>query len=274
MGPKQFISELLCAPGTSQRGCNDFAKYGPLKASAYAHHPYTKDLPPTSIDTQHPDSITMANFNDLGTLLDQISQQTGNIAPGMKLISTEFGFETNPPDPFAKTTPEQQAQYNQIGDYLTFLNPRVIGNTQFLLRDVKPNKRHAKGSKAYWSTYQSGLYTSGNTPKPAAQAYAFPFLVYNTSDITPQNTPAVDFWGQLRFLRAVPPDGSQGFLIQFKPADGSADWAQYGDRIPVTDPNGYFISQLPKPPVPGFFRAVWTGNGAPQYAISLPQPVG
>jgi hypothetical protein len=146
MGPKIFINELLCGPGSNGLGCSDFDKEGPLKAYAFAHHPYTKKNSPLQRDAD-PQAITLANFGELGSQLDQLAAQTGHIAAGMPLISTEFGYETNPPDPFAATTLDQQAQYLSIGDYITASNPRVIGNTQFLLKDVKPNKRYRSGSR-------------------------------------------------------------------------------------------------------------------------------
>jgi hypothetical protein len=98
MGPKQFINEFLCAPGTSGLGCGDFAKNGPIQAFAWAHHPYTKDRGPNVRDN-NPDSITMANIDDLGTLLDGLATATGHIKVGMPIMSTEMGWETNPPDP-------------------------------------------------------------------------------------------------------------------------------------------------------------------------------
>ncbi len=44
----------------------------------------------------------MANISNLGTLLDDLSAKTsGAIPAGLPLFMTEFGFETNPPDPFS-----------------------------------------------------------------------------------------------------------------------------------------------------------------------------
>ena len=43
----------------------------------------------------------MANISTLGTLLDTLSAKTGGMIPAnLSLFMTEFGFETNPPDPF------------------------------------------------------------------------------------------------------------------------------------------------------------------------------
>jgi hypothetical protein len=266
MDPTTFINELLCAPGTTQRGCaKDFAKGG-IEATAWAHHPYTKKNSPTQPDSS-PGAITMANFGTLGTLLDTLAGQTAHIAPGMALMSTEFGYETNPPDPFASTNLAQQAQYLMEGDYLAWSNPRVLGQTQFLLKDVPPNKRRTKNTRGYWATYQSGLFGSTNTAKPAAKAYGLPFLTFVSSRDPATNLPAtISVWGQIRFRENGSADSVQ---LQFKPIDGSTDWTSFGDPVPVASPNGFFTADLPAPGT-GYVRAVWAGAQNPFFYDSLP----
>src|SRR3954471_3739530 len=111
--PKKFLRELLCVTatgralrgrGASARGCSDFEKFGPLKASGYGHHPYTKNLPPTKKDRSR-DSITMANIDDLPKLLDRYAKSK-RIEANMLVALTEFGYETSPPDPFSGQTLE------------------------------------------------------------------------------------------------------------------------------------------------------------------------
>ncbi|HEU4978707.1 MAG TPA: hypothetical protein VFT42_07425 [Solirubrobacteraceae bacterium] len=275
VAPKQFIRALFCVDSANRPlrggaartlGCGDFDKYGPLLASAYAHHPYTKKTPPTQPEP-NPNDVTMANLGDLGTLLDGIASATGRVSPGLPLISTEYGYETNPPDPFAGIPLATQAQWDMQGDWLTFSNPRVIGNTQFLLYDVPPLTRFRKGSKAYWHTYQSGLFFANHTPKPSAYAYVFPLLV------TGQFPGDVAVWGQLRFQ----PNGAGGdaVQIQWRPADGSAPYANVGAPIAVGNPFGYFTATVPVPPGGGFVRAVYAGSDpSAANAASPEQPVG
>lgn len=264
MGPKIFINELLCGPGSTKVGCSDFERKGPLVASAWAHHPYTKKESPLQRNPD-PQAITLANFSDLGKELDALALNPGNIQTGLPLISTEFGYETNPPDTFAVTTPADQAQFDQIGDFVTYSDPRVIGNTQFLLRDAKPNKTAKKGSKAYWGTYQSGLFSSGGTPKPSAQAYLLPFLVH------PGDAGQVSVWGQLRFLpNTLSPFTPSSVQLEYE-APG-AGFVPYGDPLPVTNALGYFSAQVPSPG-PGRLRVSWSGPVPPGAAQSLPQTV-
>jgi hypothetical protein len=267
MGPKQFVSELLCGPGTSGAGCDSFAKNGPIQAFAWAHHPYTKDRGPTVRDN-NPDSITMANIDDLGTLLDSLAP-TGHIRTGMPLMSTEFGWETNPPDPFATVTLDQQADFVQQSTLQTFLDPRLLANTQFLLRDVKPNKAKAAGSKSYWGTYQSGLETAGGGPKPALIAYMFPFLSTTVGHDPTTGGPVVNVFGQLRFL----PNGTPSLTtVQFQWAPpGSNVWTTFAEQ-PVSNAVGYFsIPGLTLPAGAGQIRAAWIGPQVPTGIASRAQ---
>ena len=255
MRPKQFLREVFCIgpdgnPYTGQaaalRKCDDFQKKGPLRANGYAHHPYTKNVSPLLRDAS-PDSLTMANIGELGDLLDELAAKTGNVASGLPLYMTEFGFETNPPDPFSGIAPALQAKYNVLGEFQAYSNPRVASQAQFLLADVPPIRTRKRNSKGYWFTYQSGLfYTAGKLigqAKPAAYSYAIPFLATPTGVDATTGGATFSFWGQLRLL----PNGLPGAAatIQYRPKDGSADWTAAGPAIPIdptTDPMGYFTA--------------------------------
>src|SRR5690606_34942350 len=137
-------------------GCRLFRKYGPIRATAFAHHPYTKDRSPAERHRSR-DAVTMANLTELTDLLDRLAERTGNIDEGLPLQLTEFGFETDPPDPFSGIPLDRQAEWNVLGEFMAWSNPRVEGITQFLLRDVPPVRGKPRDSKAHWFTYQSGL---------------------------------------------------------------------------------------------------------------------
>jgi hypothetical protein len=172
--PAKFLRELLCLDARGRaftgrqaraRKCSEFDKFGPLRASAFGHHPYTKDLPPTQKDRSR-DSITMANINDLAVLIDRYAR-SGRIARGMPIVITEFGYETNPPDPFSGQPLDKQAEFLNFGDYMAFTNPRVLSQTQFILDDGRPVAGARPGTKPYWFTYQSGLFFADGRAKPA-----------------------------------------------------------------------------------------------------------
>jgi hypothetical protein len=269
--PKTFINELLCGPGSNGIGCSEFDKKGPIKAWGWAHHPYTKKNSPVQRDAD-PNAITLANFDELGSQLDALSA-TGHIASGMRLLSTEFGYETNPPDTFTTTTQDQQAQYLAIGDYLTSTDPRVYGQTQFLLRDVPPNKRYSRGSRNYWGTYQSGLYGSTGAAKPAAKAYPFPFFAVPASADPATGQRTLSIWGQLRFRAngVLTPDTPEYAYLQWRP-NAETGWTVV-QAIPVTQAYGYFRADGVVVPGPGQVQATWVGGQLPYTAATLVQDI-
>ena len=265
MAPVTFMKSFFCVE--RGQGCSDFAGSGPLKGSAWAHHPYTKNVSPLARNPD-PNAITMANLGTLTGLLDQVAAQTSRIAPGMNVALTEFGFETNPPDPFSGVPLDTQATWNQIGDLIAWLNPRVIANTQFLLRDVRPVRGKRRNTKPYWFTYQSGLEFANGAPKPARQAYVLPFLGFVTAIEPETQRPVYTLWGQLRFR----PNGAQDTaLIQHQPA-GSQEWTTIAEAEVRGDRN-YFVTALTSPG-PGLLRVRWEGPAFPGAAESRPIRVG
>ena len=261
MRPKQFLREVFCiqpdgnpysGAAAAARDCGDLAK-GPLLANGYAHHPYTKNQPPTQRDPS-PDSLTMANIDELGALLDELSAKTNAVPAGLQLFMTEYGFETNPPDPFSGVALPAQAKFNTIGEYLAWANPRIASQAQFLLADVPPVRARPKTSKSYWFTYQSGLFFQRGQPKPAAYAYSFPFLATLVGADPATGLPAYSMWGQLRFLAN---DAVDSVILQWRPKDNSSGFVTVGDPVP-TGPFGYFTASAVAPAaVPGEWRAVW-----------------
>jgi hypothetical protein len=285
--PKKFLREMFCVDGGGNalrgrsaaiRGCSDFRRFRAVRATAWAHHPYTKNLAPTVRDAS-PDSVTMANIGDLPALLDQIAARTGRVGGGLGVVSAEFGYETNPPDPFSGISLDRQAQYLNEGDYLAYLNPRVLGQTQFLLRDVAPRTQHRRNSKAYWFTYQSGLYTIEDRPKPALLAYTFPFFAAPAGTNPQTGAARVGFWGQLRFR---PNDQTDYIRLEFLPSGGS-EWRVVGEVVPVppgrciavaTAQGCGFFRGLVDSPGPGSWRARWVRPEGPTAAVTRVVTVG
>jgi len=261
MRPKQFLREVFCiqpngekytGAAAAARDCGDFSK-GPLQASGYAHHPYTKNLPPTQRDVNG-DSLTMANISELGTLLDEMSAKTNAVAAGLQLFMTEYGFETNPPDPFSGVALPLQAKYNTIGEFLAWGNPRIASQAQFLLADVAPVRGRPKNSKGYWFTYQSGLFHRRGQAKPAAYAYSFPFVATAAGTDPATAAPVFNLWGQMRFLGNGRPESVQ---IQWQPKDRTLGFVNVGDPVAV-DHFGYFQATRVAPlPAAGDWRGAW-----------------
>jgi hypothetical protein len=259
--PVPFLREMLClkpdgtpyvAEDAARRRCQDFLKNPTLKATSFAHHPYTKKTAPT-VAPKNPDDITIANIGTLGPLLDTLSAQSGaKIASGLPIFLTEFGYESEP-DPRNGISLLRQAEFNQLAEFLAFNDPRVAATTQFLLKDAAPLKRspitgrkYKVGSREYWFTYQSGLYNTRNRAKPAAYAYSFPLVVY------PAGEGVVGFWGQARFR----PNGSEDTIVFLWRPDPKSPWQQVGDGL-ATSPRGFFSGSVPIPGTAGEYCAAY-----------------
>jgi hypothetical protein len=260
--PVPFLREVACVapngaqyvgPAATARHCEDFTRIGALRASGYAHHPYTKKGAPTVRPTIG-DEITIANIGSLGVVLDSVSAQSGGKIPAaMPILLTEFGYESNPPDTRNGVPLMRQAQFNQLAEFLAYVDPRVTATTQFLLRDAAPLTQYPKGSRLYWFTYQSGLLSAGGRAKPAAYAYTLPLVILN-----PGVPGMTGFWGQLRFR----PNGAEDVAIVFwRPADnkkpcGPDGWLQQGEPV-KTSFRGYFTGTFPTPGPGGEYCALY-----------------
>jgi aryl-phospho-beta-D-glucosidase BglC (GH1 family) len=263
--PALFLRELFCldsrlhtyrGSAAKARNCKTVKKLSILKKLprlVYAHHPYTKKTSPLKKDKSR-DAITIANLSALPKLLDKIAGKTKLIPKGMPVVLTEFGWETSPPDKRNGITIAHQAEWNNLGDYAAYRNDRVFANTQFLLFDVPPQKQYPVGSRAYWFTYQSGLFYSNNQPKPSAPAYMLPFVAKKSGG-------SYLFWGQVRF---TPNGANQTVYLQRK--QGS-DWVNEGDPIPVTNAVGFW--EVTRPGQKGAtYRVLWASPDASSFLAS------
>jgi len=240
--PALFLRELFCLDqrlrpyrgnAAKVRNCGTvkaLSILGRLPRLVYAHHPYTKRLSPLTRDKSR-DSITVANLQVLPDLLDKIARRTGLIPESLPIVLTEFGYETNPPDPFNGIPPATQAEWDNLGDYAAYRADRVFANTQFLLEDVLPRKEFPRDSKAYWFTYQSGLFTAQGKGKPSAIAYMMPFVAKRSGG-------SWLFWGQVRF---TPNGANQTVYLQKRQG---ADWQTVGGPIEVSNSSGFYEATL------------------------------
>jgi hypothetical protein len=132
---------------------------GLRRFDAYAHHPYygypgeTPTTRPRAGVQPQQTAITLANID---LLLDELERLYGPT----RLWITEYGYQTNPPDPFFGVSWRQQAAYLSQAFALARRHPQVDMMLWFLLKD--------EPSLAGW---QSGLITATGKKKPAFTAF-------------------------------------------------------------------------------------------------------
>jgi hypothetical protein len=183
-----------------------------LRAEGFAEHPHSGIDPPYRAPFAKGD-VTMGNLGTLSRLLRRAAK-AGAINP-MPLLLTEYGVQTNPPDPVFGVSFQTQAEYLGIAEYLAWRNRGVTAWSQYLLRD-----------DANQGGFQSGLRLRDGTAKPAFDAFRTPLVVRRKRG-APKKVRA---WGEVR------PVGSAHVQIQRN--DGDAWVAASG--IFTTDPGGYF----------------------------------
>lgn len=151
-------SRASVSPGAFLRAV---AKTGKVSFDAWAHHPYYGK------STEQPDkepprpsngaATTAVTLGNIGTLVKDVATLFG---ADKRIWVTEYGYQTDPPDPDFGVPPATQAAYLKTSFALAKKNPSIDLMIWFLVRD-EPNL-------AGW---QSGLIDSAGAKKPSYNAF-------------------------------------------------------------------------------------------------------
>lgn len=184
LAPLLFIRELYCLnrrfepyTGTAaeKRGCpsggGGFADAHPalFRATAFAHHPYAFESPPQRSDPTRDDAV-MADLDRLELTLDNALARNG-VHRKMPIWLTEYGYQTDPPDPFVGWPWKTQARFLAQAEWMAYRDPRVRSTTQFLLYDDAPLEEFPTNDPRHWGTFQTGLRAVDGTKKTSYRAY-------------------------------------------------------------------------------------------------------
>ncbi len=135
-------------------------KAGLKTFDAWAHHPYYQlpsetpsSPPPAPANGAQPTAVTLGNIS---VLIKEVTHLYGN----KRIWITEYGYQTNPPDPLIGVSWAKQAKYLTQAFAIARKNPRIDLMMWFLLKD-EPNL----------GGWQSGLITYGGRQKPSFNAF-------------------------------------------------------------------------------------------------------
>jgi hypothetical protein len=263
MDPLTFIRAFYClganytplkGTAATQIGCpksgsrTAFVRAHPglFDEAGWAHHPYDF-LHAPDYKRADPDSATLSGISRLEKALDR-SARAYHQPAGKPIDITEWGVQSKDPSPFQPFTQAQQAEFINEGEYMAWTNPRVPSFSQFLLYDSGPNTKEPKGSKAYWATFQSGLFEfASRQPKPAFSAFELPLWLPQ-----PKHGPNVYVWGQIR------PKTQRTAELQFK-SRGATSWASIA-TVRGAGTEGFFTTHVSLPSA-GQLRISWLGPG-------------
>jgi len=242
------LAARLNCPGGGSGGAFVKANPGLFSATGFAHHPYAFFLPPTA-SMSDPNFVPLANIGRLERGLDQIFATYG-VNRQLPIWITEYGYETNPPNPFRGVSPVKQAAYIDQAQYLAWRDPRIRSMAQFLFVDSAPNPSFPKGSNGYWSTFQTGLLYQGGGPKPALAAYEVPIDLPQKSF---QAGSKVFVWGM---VRAAPNRVTQHVQLQWRRRRGT--WSAVA-RLSTSNADGFLTANV-KLPGSGAVRLAWRAS--------------
>ena len=253
-------ASLIGCPTSGSRAAFVSAHPGLFDASGWAQHPYNFFHPPAS-HLRDPNTADLADIVRLEGALDH-TFGAYHESTRLPLYLTEWGYQSDPPDPFVRFSLAQQAAFIDEGEFMAWRDPRVRAFGQFLLVDDKPFKRYPRGSHGYWSSFQSGLIELDGTQKPAYQAYQLPIWLPSA-----RHGASVTVWGQLR-----PANHSitQYGEIDFRPA-GSSTWRPVTE-VSTVSPEGFFLTDVPLPSA-GLVRLAWLDPATGTVQLSREAPV-
>jgi hypothetical protein len=192
--PLAFIRSMGCVKATLKRDRSGPCKgFKPLTGDGFAYHPHATTRAP---DDPQPrlDEAAIGDLPRLERTLDGTQRAGGLKKPGggkFSLYFTEWGYQTDPPDPVQGVSFAKQSRYLQQGTYIAYKDPRVKLLTQYEWRDEQLG--HGKDPKSKYSGWQSGLRRASDKAKPSLKSFANPFFISQRP-----GSRAARLWGQVR----------------------------------------------------------------------------
>lgn len=260
MVPLRFLRALYCVDGAyrplhgppaAARGCpttaagsSRFRAENPalFHATGMADHPYPQGLAPNVVTPLEPDFADFAALPKLEKTLDRLQAAYGS-STRLPIFSTEFGYQTNPPERLIRAIPAQRAAYYMNwAEYLSWRDPRIRSYDQYLLTDAPSGN------------FSTGLESANGTPKATFYAYRLPIYLPVTSAAKGAQ---LEVWGCARPSRYVQHETGkpQEVEIQFSSTPGERFRALR--TVALSDPTGYFDVRQ-RFPASGIVRLRWS----------------
>jgi hypothetical protein len=198
------------------------------------------------------DDATLAGIPRLTRTLDRTFRVYGQSAR-LPVWMTEYGYQTNPPDPTIGVSFARQAAWLDDATFLAYRNPRIASFAQFLLVDDGPNRSYPADDPRYWGTFQTGLITGDGKHKTAYQTFKRPISV---SPSRVRRGHRLRVFGQ---LRTAADNQRLTAQIEFR-SPRSKRWSTIAN-VTVGNLRG-FVDTRVRPKRSGYWRIAWSGDGA------------
>jgi hypothetical protein len=224
IGPAEFIRRWLCLDEDFERAVVDrtCASFTRLDVDGFAHHPYG----PTQRVPKKKDIVSLLVIRRLGRYLDRAAR-AGRMPLDLPIYNTEFGLQSNPPDPTVSTTLARQAALINEKEEVSYRYPRLRSYSQYLMYD-DPARPEGTDERAIWSGFQTGLRFTDGRRKPAWAAFRLPIVVHT------RGAGRVLVWGRVR-----PGEGKRTVRLELR---RRGTWTLA--REVETNDAGYFETRL------------------------------
>lgn len=236
--PLRFLRTMACRDRRYRRmRAGPCAGFRAIPGDAIGHHPYQFTDP--SRRSPHRDDAAIGDGLRLLRVVDALQRRRTLTRTGrFNMYYTEFGYQTNPPDPFAGVSLGTQRHYLEKASYLAWRTRRIKEINQFRLTDGSIDRR--AGRRGFLE-FQSGLLFANRRKKPSYRAFQHPFFVNRGQ-----------FWGQVRA-------GTGPYTVRVQRLIGRRGWVTVL-QILVDNPRGYFSRSL-SGRRSGIYRYLYTGQG-------------
>ena len=217
---------------------------GLFHASGFGIHPYPQGLPPTRDSSHDSNFITFNTIPHAESVLDGIDR-TYHVRGGIPLYNNEYGYVTRPPaNNRVFASPAQAAVYINQAEYLSWLDPRIRSDMQYLLFDPA-----VKGPSQFFS----GLIFPNFTSKPSFNSYRMPLWL--PSPVTRRGR-TTEVWGAVRPFHTF--GGHQPAQIEWR--SSSRGTFRRIANAALRSSNGYFDTKV-RFPGSGQVRIEWIEPG-------------
>ncbi len=189
VAPLAFLRSALCLNSFYRR----VGSCGELPIGGFADHPYSKAVGPTWVPPGA-DDVTIGALSRLSSALDRAAA-AGAIPGHVPIYLTEFGVQSYPNTRLGVPA-QTQAVYDAVAERIAYDNPRVMGFSQYLLRDDPLGG--APGASVHGGTvgFQTGLEYSNGVHKPLYDSWRLPLVVYPRAG-------GYSLWGLVRPAKGV-----------------------------------------------------------------------
>jgi hypothetical protein len=211
--PLKFLRQVFCLDS----GYEPLGACQPIEADGWSHHPYNPHIPPWEIPKQkHRSIISIGSINRVVKAL-RLAGRAGATSRRLPVYVTEYGIESYPQGGFG-VSPQRQAEFLGIAEYILYRNPWIRSFAQYLLDDDRKPSRLL--------SFQTGLRFASGFPKPAYEAFPVTLVARRARDGD------VELWGHVR-------PGVGPFEVEIRYRDDSVGVGQLLDFV-RTDHDGYF----------------------------------